>query len=137
MTYTLFVGCNIPARVRQYELSARAVSEKLGIGVADNREFKCCGNPILNGNLDLSLKILQNKFTTAKKAGADLICTACTHCQMQYEMATTDNLPDKLTDRLVDNQNLTTLLFTQILGAALGVPESELSEKGRLSVDLF
>lgn len=48
MKFTLFLGCNIPARVQQYELSARAVSDKLGIEIVDNREFKCCGNPIRN-----------------------------------------------------------------------------------------
>ena len=48
MKYTLFLGCNIPARVQQYELSARAVSDKLGIEIVDNRDFKCCGNPIRN-----------------------------------------------------------------------------------------
>ena len=48
MQFTLFLGCNIPARVQQYERSARAVLNKLGIDVADNKEFKCCGNPIRN-----------------------------------------------------------------------------------------
>lgn len=101
-----------------------------GVQVMDwSKSTECCGNPILNGNKALSLKILQNKFSTAKKAGADIICTACTHCQMQYEMAATDNL--------VDDQNLTSLLFTQILGTALGVPEKELSETGQLALDLF
>jgi heterodisulfide reductase subunit B len=101
-----------------------------GVQVVDwSKSTECCGNPILNDHLDLSLKILQNKFNTAKKAGADYICTACTHCQMQYEMAKSDHT--------INDQNLTTLLFTQIMGAALGVPLQELSESGQLPINLF
>jgi len=101
-----------------------------GVQVVDwSKSTECCGNPILNDNLDLSLKILQNKFNTAKKAGAEYICTACTHCQMQYEMVKSDNT--------INDQNLTTLLFTQILGAALGVPLQKLSESGQLPINLF
>ena len=48
---------------------------------------------------------------------------------MQYEMTASDNS--------IDDQNLTTLLFTQILGAALGVPGEKLSKTGRLPSDLF
>ncbi len=94
-----------------------------------SKSTECCGSPISTDNRELSLKILQNKFNTAKKAGADYICTACTHCQMQYKIATSD--------APVDDQNLTTLLFTQILGAAMGVPGKKLSETGELPWDLF
>ncbi|MCF6249007.1 MAG: CoB--CoM heterodisulfide reductase iron-sulfur subunit B family protein [Desulfobacula sp.] len=101
-----------------------------GVKVIDwSKSTECCGNPILKSNQELSLKILQNKFNAAQKAGADYICTACTHCQMQYEMVKSDNT--------INNQNLTTLLYTQILGAALGVSEKKLSETGRLPEDLF
>lgn len=89
-----------------------------------SKSTECCGNPILNGNMELSLKILQNKYKTAKQIGADYICTACTHCQMQYEMTASGNS--------ANIQNLTALLFTQILGAAMGLPEKQLSETGQL-----
>ncbi len=63
-----------------------------GVQVVEwSKSTECCGNPILNNNPKLSLKILQNKFNTAQMAGADYICTACTHCQMQYEMVKSDN----------------------------------------------
>ena len=101
-----------------------------GVNVVEwSKSTECCGNPILTDNRDLSLKILQNKFKTAQKAGADYICTACTHCQMQYEMVKSVNW--------IDDKNLTSILFTQILGAALGVPEKKLSETGRLPANLF
>lgn len=99
------------------------------IPVEWSKSTECCGNPIFEYQKDLSLSILQNKYDTARSAGADLICTACTHCQLHYEMAyRQDN---------IDNKNLRTLLFTQILGAALGVDEQELSDSGKLSAILF
>jgi len=86
------------------------------------KSTECCGNPIFETNPRLSLKILQNKIKTAKDAGADYICTACTHCQMQYEM-----IKDQ---EQVNNPG--TILFTQVLGAALGINRNRLSTTGRL-----
>ena len=42
MRYALFLGCTIPARLPQYEASARAVLETLGVELIDIREFNCC-----------------------------------------------------------------------------------------------
>ena len=39
--YLYFPGCNIPYRERGYEVSARAVAEKLGIELMD-KPFTCC-----------------------------------------------------------------------------------------------
>ncbi len=46
--YALFIGCNIPARVEQYEVSARAVLNRVGIEVEDIPDFNCCGYPMRN-----------------------------------------------------------------------------------------
>ncbi|OGR15503.1 MAG: hypothetical protein A2097_05500 [Desulfobacula sp. GWF2_41_7] len=89
-----------------------------------SKSTECCGNPIFNGNPKLSLKILQNKIKTARDAGADYICTACTHCQMQYEMIQYQKQFNNHTPRSV--------LFTQILGAALGINKNKLSTTDRL-----
>ena len=94
-----------------------------------SKRTECCGNPIQGIQKELSLKIVKNKFDTAKQAGADYICTACTHCQMQYETARSEM---GITGKALD-----TLLFTQIIGAALGVEEQALSETGRLPGGLF
>ena len=48
MKYALFLGCNIPARLNQYESSARAVLSKVDVGLVDIREFNCCGYPVRN-----------------------------------------------------------------------------------------
>lgn len=46
MEFTFFKGCNIPARVTQYEDSARAVCQKLSISLEEVKEFNCCGYPM-------------------------------------------------------------------------------------------
>ena len=76
-----------------------------------SKSTECCGNPILERNRDLSLKILDSKLRAAIEAKADYICTACTHCQIQYNELSFQNECKKY--------NITPTLFTQILDAAL------------------
>jgi heterodisulfide reductase subunit B len=79
MQFTLFLGCNIPARVQQYERSARAVLDKLGIQVADNQEYKCCGNPIRNTDDQTFLLMAARNLALAEKQGMDMmvLCKCC------------------------------------------------------------
>ena len=79
MQFTLFLGCNIPARVQQYERSARAVLDKLGIEVADNKEFKCCGNPIRNTDEQTFLLMAARNLALAEQQGMDMmvLCKCC------------------------------------------------------------
>lgn len=79
MKFTLFVGCNIPARVQQYELSARIVSDKLGIELVDNPEFKCCGYPVQNTDNTTSILMAARNLALAEKQGLDMmvLCKCC------------------------------------------------------------
>ncbi len=79
MKFTLFVGCNIPVRVKQYELSARAVLEKLGIEIADDPEFKCCGTPIRNIDNRTFVLMAARNLALAEKQGLNMmvLCKCC------------------------------------------------------------
>lgn len=79
MKFTLFLGCNIPARVQQYELSTRAVSDKLGIEIVDNRDFKCCGNPIRNIDNKTFLLMAARNLALAELQGLNMLvlCKCC------------------------------------------------------------
>ncbi len=79
MKFALFLGCNIPARVPQYEVSARAVLDKLGVEIADNPEFKCCGNPIRNIDGKTFLLMAARNLALAEKQGLDMLvlCMCC------------------------------------------------------------
>lgn len=79
MKFALFLGCNIPARVPQYELSARAVLDKLGVEIADNPEFKCCGNPIRNTDNKTFILMAARNLALAEQQGLDMLvlCMCC------------------------------------------------------------
>ena len=44
----LFLGCTIPARAQNFEMSARKVAATLGIEFGDVAEFGCC-DALING----------------------------------------------------------------------------------------
>jgi heterodisulfide reductase subunit B len=79
MKYALFLGCTIPARSRNYELSARKVAEKLGIELVDLDSFICCGFPIKSADLKSSLILGAYNLALAKEKNLDL-CTLCSSC---------------------------------------------------------
>ncbi|MDY6836896.1 MAG: CoB--CoM heterodisulfide reductase iron-sulfur subunit B family protein [Thermodesulfobacteriota bacterium] len=58
MKLAIFLGCNIPIRLRQYETASRAVLEKLGVTLVDIAEFNCCGYPLRN--IDLKAFVLSS-----------------------------------------------------------------------------
>jgi heterodisulfide reductase subunit B len=78
--YAIFLGCTIPARQPNYELSARKVLEKLGIELVDLDNFTCCcPPPIQSINLDSSLAIQAYNICLAEEAGLDIValCNGC------------------------------------------------------------
>jgi heterodisulfide reductase subunit B len=77
--YALFIGCNIPAKVGQYETSARAVLEKLNIGIADIKEFTCCGYPLKNTDQSAWILSSARNIALAEKKGIDIL-TLCKCC---------------------------------------------------------
>ena len=79
LKYALFLGCTIPARARNYELSARKVAEALGIELVDIQEFMCCGFP-MKGIEEFSAEVLAAyNLSLVQKQGLDL-CTLCSSC---------------------------------------------------------
>jgi heterodisulfide reductase subunit B len=80
------------------------------------RRLDCCGDPLHDANAALSEHITQAKIADALASGAEVICTACPHCHLRFDAAQAD-LPDP---------SLRTLLYTQLLGLAMGLPEESL-----------
>ncbi len=79
MKYALFLGCNIPARVVQYETAARAVMRQVGIQLVDIRDFKCCGYPVRNLNQKAFLLSASENLAWAEKFGLNIM-TLCKCC---------------------------------------------------------
>jgi heterodisulfide reductase subunit B2 len=79
MKYALFLGCTIPARARNYELSARRVAEKTGIELVDIENFICCGFPTKAGDMQASLLMAAYNLALAQQQHLD-VCALCSSC---------------------------------------------------------
>jgi len=79
MKFALFLGCNIPARVQQYDTAARAVLTKLQVDVTDIREFTCCGYPLKNTDSMTALRFSARNLALAEKQNLDVL-TLCQCC---------------------------------------------------------
>ena len=77
--YALFLGCTIPRRVEQYDLSARAVLKALAVEVTDIREFNCCGYPLKNAEMETSVLLAARNLALAEKRGLNVM-TLCKCC---------------------------------------------------------
>ena len=78
-TYALFLGCTIPARVQTYESATRAVLERLGVRLADCRDFACCGYPLRNVDQRAFLLSAARNLALANRMGLDMLvlCKCC------------------------------------------------------------
>ncbi|WP_457551264.1 CoB--CoM heterodisulfide reductase iron-sulfur subunit B family protein [Desulfobacula sp.] len=77
--FALFIGCNIPAKVKQYETSARAVLKKLEIDFIDIKEFNCCGYPLQNTDHKAWVLSSARNIALAEAAQKDIL-TLCQCC---------------------------------------------------------
>lgn len=79
MRYTLFLGCQIPARVKQYEMAVRAVCKRIGIKLVDERQFNCCGYPMRNNDPKAFLLSAVRNLALSEGAGLDMLvlCKCC------------------------------------------------------------
>ncbi len=93
--YLYFPGCNIPYRERGYEVSARAVAEKLGIELMD-KPFTCCGINVEPIDEFASLLYSARNIAIAEEEGMDLV-TLCNGCYKTLKVAN---------ERLKNDENL-------------------------------
>jgi len=86
MKYAFFLGCTIPARARNYELSARKVAETLGIDLIDVDRFMCCGFPIKAADRHAATLMAAFNLAVAGEKGLD-VCSLCSSCASQLAEA--------------------------------------------------
>ena len=84
-----------------------------------SKRLECCGNPLMDKNSSLSQSFILEKYKTAEQEGANIICTACNYCHMQYEYGRDLILKSRPKDPIP------ALLLSQLLSRAMGL------EKGR------
>lgn len=79
MRFAFFLGCNIPARVQHYDISARAVLEALDVQVTDIRDFNCCGYPMRNADFETAMLFSVRNLALAEREGLNMM-TLCKCC---------------------------------------------------------
>ena len=104
MKFALFLGCNIPARLNQYESSARAVLGKLNVGLKDIKEFNCCGYPIRNIDHGAFILSSARNLALAEKEGLNIIslckCSFGSLKKTDYLLKEDSSLRDKINEAL-------------------------------------
>jgi len=80
------------------------------------RRLDCCGDPLHEANAPLSERITRAKLADALESGAEVMCTACPHCHLRFDAVQAG----------AGDPPIRTLLYTQLLGLAMGLPEKSL-----------
>ena len=82
MKYAFYLGCTIPARSRNYEMSARMVGQTVGVDFVDVDEFVCCGFPMKGSDLKAAEVMAAYNLALAERNNLD-ICVLCSSCASQ------------------------------------------------------
>jgi len=103
----LFLGCTVPVRSLNYELSARKVAAALGIELRDRPDFDCCGFPLKSTNQDDATVIAARALAQAGRERLPLV-TLCSACA-GFLAETAQRLDNDPQDRQAMNQRLAPL----------------------------
>jgi len=104
MKYALFLGCTIPARGQNYEMSAREIAKVLGIDFVNIDDFACCGTPLKSSKHLDSIILAARNLAIAGEKKLD-ICTLCSSCtsvltEVNKELNENEELRDKINNEL-------------------------------------
>ena len=101
MKYAIFIGCTIPVRGLNYEISARKVLSSLGIELVDIPEFTFCGFPLKSISHEASILMTARNLALAEAKGLPILtlCNACTvtMAEAKHEL---DHNPELIRDTL-------------------------------------
>jgi len=119
MRVAVHYGCHAlrPSDVTQFDHPLAPTLFETLIGVTGarsvewERRLDCCGDPLHTVNAPLSELMRGAKIASAMESGAEILCTACPHCQLRLQEPPDSN----------SESPLQVLLFTQLLGLAMGL----------------
>jgi heterodisulfide reductase subunit B len=104
----LFLGCTVPVRSQNYEVSARRVAERFGIELVDVAGFGCCGYPIGSVSSKASLWMAARNLAIAERDGLDVVtlCSACTASLSEARLELTHDDVRQETQQVLDRIGL-------------------------------
>ena len=143
--YLLYLGCTVPVRALQYEISARKVAERLGLELVDIPEFSCCGYPIKSVNHYAYLLMAARNLALAEKRGLP-ICTLCSSCggslaEAAHEIEVDEALRKQINEDLSAGLGMhyegkvPVLHFTRVLQQAVG--SKRIAEQVKVDLSSF
>jgi heterodisulfide reductase subunit B len=104
MKYAIFLGCTVPVRAQNYEISARKVAEILGIELINIEDFACCGYPIKSTDEETCLLLAARNLAIASQEKLNL-CTLCSACtgvltEVNEKLSSDDEFREKINKEL-------------------------------------
>jgi len=89
----------------------------LGVETVDwDLRLECCGHPLRGRDEVIAESLMRRKLESADSTGADILVTACTYCQLQFDVER-DRLPFNSPWRRM----VPAVLVSQLIGLALGL----------------
>ncbi|HNT57060.1 MAG TPA: heterodisulfide reductase-related iron-sulfur binding cluster, partial [Syntrophales bacterium] len=87
MKVSYYPGCSLHATGKEYDQSVKAVSQALGIELAEVNDWSCCGASSAHmTNFKLSVALPARNLAAAEKAGLDVM-VPCAACFNRFKMA--------------------------------------------------
>jgi heterodisulfide reductase subunit B len=83
--------------------------------------LECCGHPLRGRDEVISESLMRRKLESAAGAGAHVLATACTYCQLQFDVER-----DRHSFNSPWRVMVPAVLVSQLVGAALGLEEKKL-----------
>ena len=104
MKALLFLGCTVPVRNLNYELSARKVCQALGVELVDDPALACCGYPLKNSDQEHALVIAARALAQARAHDLPLValCSACagTLAEAEHRLAHDPAAAERVNEQL-------------------------------------
>lgn len=105
-TYAYFIGCTIPFRESNYDLSTRKVMEKLGVKLLDMPDAGCCGlyYELVNEMTHLALAARVISMAEDLKQDLMVLCSGCNGSLYRVNKKLKENpeLKDKVNEILAE-----------------------------------
>jgi len=94
-TYAYYPGCTLHATAKEYDVSARAVCQKMGIVLEELKDWTCCGaSSAHTTNEALAIVLPARDLRTAEKMGKPL-AVACALCFNRLKVTEHELAADK------------------------------------------
>ncbi len=88
MRIAYYSGCSLKGTANEFDTSARAMCEALGIELADVPDWNCCGASSAHSvNHDLAVALGARNLAQAQETGADQVTAPCAACFARLKFA--------------------------------------------------